>query len=155
MRNDILDRRLDIEKWIEENQSKAYISKELSCKPATLDRALKLMGIDYSGNKGGKGIKISKTRKSALEYLHSSCVKSHTAKLKLLADGIKQHQCENCFETKWLGNPIPLELDHIDGNHQNNNIDNIRLLCPNCHAIMPTNSGKNKAIKNKARIAQR
>ena len=155
MRTDILDRRDEIVEWIAKNQSKAFMCRQLQCKAVTLERALKILGLQYEGNKGGKGIKINNTKKSALEYLQSTCVKSHVAKLKLLEDKIKSHKCESCHQTEWLGNLIPLELDHVDGNHFNNKLENIRLICPNCHAIMPTNSGKNKALKNKARVAQR
>lgn len=155
MRTDLLDREEDIKLWISQNRSKASMCKELRCKPVTLDRALEKLGIMYKGNIGGKGIKSSNYRKSALEYLKSTSIKSHTLKLKLLEDGLKEHKCEVCSSNEWLGNLIPLELDHIDGDHYNNTLENIRLLCPNCHATMPTNSGKNKAIKNKARVAQR
>jgi hypothetical protein len=44
------------------------------------------------------------------------------------------HQCESCSNSEWLGIPIALELDHIDGNPDNNTAENLRLLCPNCHA---------------------
>jgi 5-methylcytosine-specific restriction endonuclease McrA len=43
-----------------------------------------------------------------------------------------------------LGNPIPLELEHKDGNCTNHNIENLELLCPNCHALTDTYRGKNK-----------
>jgi hypothetical protein len=46
--------------------------------------------------------------------------------------------CEICRFTEWLGVPIPLHVDHIDGNHLNKNRNNFRLLCPNCHALTPT-----------------
>lgn len=45
----------------------------------------------------------------------------------------RSHKCECCGLTEWLGSPITLELDHIDGNNRNNVKDNLRLLCPNCH----------------------
>lgn len=57
-------------------------------------------------------------------------------------------KCEWCKNSIWLDNPIPLEIDHIDGNHKNNSKNNFRLLCPNCHALTPTYKSKNQ-FKNK------
>ena len=46
--------------------------------------------------------------------------------------------CWNCRNTEWMGEPIPLEMDHIDGNNSNNELSNLRILCCNCHAQTPT-----------------
>lgn len=54
-RTDILERKADILQWIEENQSKAFICRQLKCKPEILNSYLQKMGIIYSGNKGSKG----------------------------------------------------------------------------------------------------
>jgi len=56
----------------------------------------------------------------------------------------KGHQCNKCGNTEWNGQPIPIELEHIDGNSENNSIDNVELLCPNCHAQTPTYKGANR-----------
>ena len=49
-RTDILEKKEEIQKWISENKSKAFISKELGCKQETLNRYLELMNIEYIGN---------------------------------------------------------------------------------------------------------
>ena len=141
MRNDILERKDEIISWISKNQSKSFICKQLQCKPETLEGYLSKMGISYSGNKAGKGIKTSNQKLSALEYIKSTHVKSHVLKLKLLEDKIKEHKCEKCSNTVWFNEPIPLELHHVDGNHYNNVLDNLKLLCPTCHAQCDNNSG--------------
>lgn len=71
---------------------------------------------------------------------------SNRLRLKLLKAGVMQPRCSCCGGIEWLGSLIPLELDHIDGNNKNNSIENLRLLCPNCHALTPTYRGKNKKI---------
>ena len=53
------------------------------------------------------------------------------------------HQCEVCGLETWLDNPIALELDHIDGDADNNVAENLRLICPNCHAQTETYKGAN------------
>ena len=52
--------------------------------------------------------------------------------------------CSTCKLSIWLGKELPLELDHIDGDCTNHTLENIRLLCPNCHALTPTWRGRNK-----------
>lgn len=64
-------------------------------------------------------------------------------KNRLIKEGLLEDKCytENCEITSlWLGKKITLELDHIDGNHRNNLIENLRLLCPNCHSQQPTSN---------------
>lgn len=152
MRTDIENRRNEIETWISVNQSKAFMCRELKCKPETLNWWLDKMGLNYNGNKSGQGIKQSKFRKTALEYLESGYVSTHILKLKLIKDGIKEHKCEECKLTEWNNQPIPLELHHIDGNRYNNILKNIQILCPNCHSQTENNSAKNKG--NYASVAQ-
>ncbi len=51
--------------------------------------------------------------------------------------------CSICGLSEWQGESIPIELDHIDGNSENNSRENLRLVCPNCHALTPTYGIKN------------
>lgn len=148
-RKDILLRESEIREWINEHQSKAFICKQLCCRPGTLDTYLKKLGIEYSGNRGAKGIKCGHGYISVTKYLNTeSVLNSHKIKLKLLRENIKKHQCERCKNTEWENKEIPLELHHIDGNRFNNQFNNLLLLCPNCHALEENNSGaKNKKKK--------
>ena len=150
-RNDILDRKEDILRWIEENQSKAYICKQLTCKPATLERYLGLMGIVYSGNQGNKGFyKINSIYIPAEEYVEKEQVSSSVLRQKLIIDGIKEEKCERCGLSEWFNEPLSLELHHIDGNHYNNDFSNLQILCPNCHSL--TQNYRNKNISQKVKI---
>lgn len=53
------------------------------------------------------------------------------------------HHCTVCLNSHWMNSPIPLELDHKDGNPENNKEENCRVICPNCHAQTPTYKGRN------------
>jgi 5-methylcytosine-specific restriction endonuclease McrA len=57
---------------------------------------------------------------------------------------LRGNECENCHTTKWMSKPIPLEVEHKDGNSENSSPDNVMLLCPNCHAQTDTYKGKNR-----------
>lgn len=62
---------------------------------------------------------------------------------RLVAEGLREARCALCGVSRWLGRPAPLQLDHIDGDHRNNELVNLRILCPNCHAQTPTYCGRN------------
>ena len=56
---------------------------------------------------------------------------------------VRGHKCEECKLETWFGEPIPLDTHHLDGKWENNNLDNLKLLCKNCHAITDTYGSKN------------
>ena len=143
IRKDIIEKRSLIESWIGENKPKLQIAKELRCKIDTLDSYLKKWGIVYKGNIGAKGHKLSPIRKSAIEYARKDIVIISKLRIKLIEDGIKKDECEMCGLNEWMNKKIPLELHHIDGNRYNNELDNLQILCPNCHSLTPNHS-KNK-----------
>jgi hypothetical protein len=58
-------------------------------------------------------------------------------KLRLLSAGIKQNRCEECGIEEWLGEPLSLNLHHVNGDGDDNRLVNLVLLCPNCHSQTP------------------
>lgn len=69
---------------------------------------------------------------------------SHRLKIRLINNKQKQHKCEFCNRKKWNNKPIPIELHHINGNHKDNRIENLLIVCPNCHAQTDNYKSKNR-----------
>lgn len=61
------------------------------------------------------------------------------------------HKCEICGNIEWMNQPIPLILDHINGRASDDRLENLRLICPNCDAQLPTYKSKNKNSDRKKR----
>ena len=141
-RKDILERKDHILNWIKEKQSKAFMCRQLKCKPETLNNYLKKMDIVYIGNQGGKGIKTDPKRRNAIEYSKLTLVRSAVLKKKLIEEGYKEDKCESCGLVEWLGVKLSLELHHKDGDRFNNKFENLEILCPNCHSITPNFRGR-------------
>ena len=78
--------------------------------------------------------------------VHKKLENTWRLKKRLISERYKEHRCERCGRERWEGNPIPLELHHIDGDRTNNELRNIELLCPNCHALTDNFRGSNKKV---------
>lgn len=63
---------------------------------------------------------------------------------RLIKEGLKTRECEECGINNWRDKPISLQLHHKDGNRKNNELSNLQILCPNCHSQTDNYMGKNK-----------
>lgn len=101
--------------------------------------------IDYSKLLGSG----SRRKRNINDILiEDSNFKNSHLKDRLLKENLKENKCEICGINEWNGKPISLQLHHINGNSQDNRIDNIQLLCPNCHSQTENFGGKNIKIKS-------
>ncbi len=65
-------------------------------------------------------------------------------KTRLLSSGLKEPRCERCGLERWRDQTLPLELHHVNGDGQDNRLENLQLLCPNCHSLTETWGGRGK-----------
>jgi len=86
-------------------------------------------------------------RKATLEEIlveNSTYAFTHGLRGRLLKEGVKQPQCEHYGLATWRGQPIPLELHHVNGVNNDHRLSNLHLLCSNCHALTDNYRGRNQ-----------
>lgn len=149
----IIKKDTEIKEAIQSSISYAEALRKLNLKPCggnykTLKTQVEKLNLDIShmlhqGHSKGKSL----GHKHILQdYLDNKFpIKSYNLKLRLLKENVVPYKCHDCSLELWKGRKIPLELHHIDGNPVNNNLDNLILLCPNCHAQTP-NYRNNKRL---------
>lgn len=149
--------------WTQEQLKNAVINS-LSCRQVLTKLNLKPTGGNYrqlskyvqesnlntshfKGHAWNKGLKYTGKPLQSLEKIlvENSDYQSYKLKLRLFINGYKKERCEICgWAEKSIDGRIPLELDHINGNHLDNRITNLQILCPNCHSLRPSHGGRNR-----------
>jgi hypothetical protein len=144
-----------LQKAVDSSYSYRQVIKELKLKPTggnycQIKKYIQefSLNVDHFKGKGwSKGINFSFTPKQPLEkiLIKNSQFQSHKLKNRLIKEGIKNPCCEECgWSKKSIDGRLPLELHHIDGDSSNNCLDNLLLLCPNCHSLKLNYRGCNK-----------
>lgn len=117
---------------------------------------LKLSTKHFTGMGWNKGKSYHTSKRPELVSLLviDGATQSYKLKKRLYEVGLKEPRCELCGWAQMSPDGrIPVELDHINGDHHDNRLENLRVLCPNCHSLQPTHRGKNKKV-NLARVVE-
>ena len=127
----------DFERAISETKSMTAAAKVLAMSYDTFKRKAKEYGV-FSTNQAGQGLKKGKHFKSREDIFRvfDYQVGRHSVKKWYLYEN--EYKCELCGISEWQGKELTIELDHINGNSKDNRIENLRLLCPNCHSQTET-----------------
>jgi hypothetical protein len=140
------------------NMSEVLVKLDLRCAGGnyqTIKKYIKLYNIDithfidYEINiENLKKLRFKNTIPiSKILVVGSTYGRTHL-KSRLVKENLLEYKCFECEnEGEWLGKPISLQLDHINGIHNDNRLENLRFMCPNCHSQTETFCGKNNSSK--------
>ena len=105
-------------------------------------------GIDTSHFTGQGWNRGSINYKTDEAFAEGSTVRRSQIRDWIIRDHLMPYECSICGNTgEWMGKPMALELDHINGVFNDHRLENLRFLCPNCHATTDTYCGRNKKTK--------
>ena len=128
-----------------DSKSMAHAAAVLGIHFNTLKRRAEKLNC-YNTNQGGKGTSKPIAPKidliEIISGLHPS-FQTNKLRIRLIKDGIKTEKCEVCGITEWNNKPVSFELDHIDGDRTNHKLENLRIICPNCHSQTHTYRARN------------
>lgn len=127
---------------------------------SAVQRRVQVLGLDtshFTGAAWRRGKTFTKAHRLPLELVLVAGRWTGSQKLKqrLIREGLLPQECQLCgWAQKSLDGRIPVELDHINGDNSDNRLENLRILCPNCHSLQPTHRGSNQK-RRRARVSER
>lgn len=151
---------------VESEESIAGVLRRLNLTPAGSNyglahRYIESLGLDTSHFTGQAHLKGKNNDWSVatplIEILVENSTYTNTSYLKhrLVRGGLLRYACGICGISEWLGQRLALPMDHINGVRTDNRLENLRLLCSNCHSQTPTFAGRNKKISSNGGIGIR
>lgn len=110
----------------------------------TIKKYIKLYNLDISHFRNGKPKPSNKKKLDEILVENSTYLHTSNLRDRLYKDNLKNRECEMCGQSEeWKGEKMSLILDHINGVHDDNRLENLRIVCPNCNATLSTHGGKN------------
>ncbi|MBW6441772.1 HNH endonuclease [Patescibacteria group bacterium] len=139
---------------VKSNRSVRGVIKQIGLIPSggnykQINYHIEAMGLSkdhFTGKLWSKGLSLGHNPKIPLEEIlvKNSGYQSYKLKHRLFLAGLKKEECEECgWKKQSIDGRIPVELDHINGDNRDNRLENLRILCPNCHSLKPNHRGKN------------
>lgn len=150
---------------VKENLSYASVIRQLGLYVGgsnyeTVKRKIKELNLDISHftgqgwNTGDRYRPVTSPKPlSEILILNSTYTNTNSLRKRILNEELKECKCEICNNTHWLDQPIALELHHINGIKDDNRIENLQIVCPNCHAFTDNYRGKNIGLSAQEEIS--
>lgn len=151
----------EFKRIVEESYTYADICRKIGWKPQggnykVVKKYIKELNLDtshFTGYATNICNRLNRDKEKNVEdYLTTnSYIKADRLKWKLFSTGLKKYRCEKCGRTHWEGEQISLQLHHINGDNTDNRLENLQILCPNCHSQTDNYCGANKASINNSK----
>lgn len=143
-------------KFCSSSCSATYNNQTRKCKPYRRVRSIKCLNcgeVKYTTNR------VYCSRECLKGVARKSILKGECKNYRLMKKYLFETRGENCercrLGSEWNGEKLTLQLDHIDGNSDNNKLENLRILCPNCHTQTHTYGSKNRSTSSRAKYLKK